>query len=220
MAQFLNFHTHHPDCRPEVAYVLSMEPSAFLKSDRDDAFVSIGHHPWNVGSLSKMELVNMAQVLQLKQVVAVGEIGLDKLCDSSFLLQTELFKSQLRMAACVQKAVVVHCVKAWDELLRELLSVNNLPLVVVHGFRGKPQLAKQLLNHGVLLSVGPKFNPETLKILPVGSFFLETDDDSGSDIEQLYGVVAELKNVSVESLKDEIWTLFEKIRALSANNYL
>lgn len=203
MLPFLNIHTHCPDSRDDVLAVLCCEPVSFSSDRPPSACYSVGIHPWRVGVQSRAHLSAMAPLLQSGEVVAVGEIGLDKVCDADFNLQQQIFSLQLRMAACVQKPVVVHCVKAWDELLEMLSSVENLPPVIIHGFRGKPQLAEQLWRHGCFLSFGPKFNVETLKSMPLGVFFLETDD-SASDIVELYTEVAALKNVRLDELKQII----------------
>ena len=47
---------------------------------------------------------------------------------------------------------------------------------IIHGFRGKPQLAQQLLNKGFYISLGEKFNPETVSIIPVDRLLFETDE--------------------------------------------
>ena len=203
MLPFLNIHTHCPDSRDDVLAVLCCEPVSFSSDRPPSACYSVGIHPWRVGVQSRAHLSAMATLLQSGEVVAVGEIGLDKVCDADFNLQQQIFSLQLRMAACVQKPVVVHCVKAWNELLEMLSSVENLPPVIIHGFRGKPQLAEQLCRHGCFLSFGPKFNVETLKSMPLGAFFLETDD-SASDIVELYTNVAALKNVRLDELKQII----------------
>lgn len=187
------------------------EPSAFLKAEADACVVSVGHHPWKVGRQSGAELAAMAQLLQLKQVVAIGEIGLDKVCETEFSLQTEFFKTQLRMAACVQKPVIVHCVKAWEELLAVLAQIDNLPPVIIHGFRGKPQLAEQLARHNCFLSFGRKFNPDSLLSLPLGSFFLETDDEPEDDIIDVYKNVASLLGLDLEVLKSVIYDTWQKL---------
>lgn len=211
MVPFLNIHTHHPDSREEVLSILCCEPSAFLKGEVCANSVSIGHHPWKVGRQSGAELAAMAHLLQQKQVVAVGEIGLDKVCETEFSLQTEFFKTQLRMAACVQKPVIVHCVKAWEELLAVLAQIDNLPPVVIHGFRGKPQLAEQLVRHNCFLSFGQKFNADTLRSLPLGSFFLETDDEPEVDIMDVYKNVASLLGLDVEVLKSVVYEAWKRL---------
>ncbi len=213
MLPFLNIHTHRPDLRDGVLAVLCCEPVSFSSDRPPSGCYSVGIHPWRVGVRSRADLSAMAPLLQLGEVVAVGEIGLDKVCDADFTLQQQMFSLQLRMAACVRKPVVVHCVKAWNELLEMLSSVENLPPVIIHGFRGKPQLAEQLWRHGCFLSFGPKFNVETLKSMPWGSFFLETDD-SVSDIVDLYTEVAALRNVRLEELKQIIGDTWSRLFGL------
>ncbi len=47
---------------------------------------------------------------------------------------------------------------------------------IIHGFRGKPQQAGQLLRAGFNLSLGPNFNPETARVIPSDRLHIETDD--------------------------------------------
>lgn len=213
MPNFLNFHTHAADAAFGVTPIRCFEPSALLKDfPLGGALVSVGHHPWQVGPASRLELANLAQMAQHPQVVAIGEIGLDKLCGTDFQIQQEVLLLQLRMAACVQKPVVIHCVKAWDELLLALGRVDGLPPVVVHGFRGKPQQARQLLAKGCWLSIGLKYNEETVCALPAGSFFLETDDAANALLPQLYAQVAHLRSLAVEDLNAQVWNTWECVR--------
>lgn len=204
--RYLDIHTH----KPNKDALLCLEPDAFL-SDRPEVSqaVSVGLHPWHVGVQSVAQLYNLAAFLQDPQVWALGECGLDKVCGTDIELQKKLFLSQLRMAATVSKPVIIHCVKAQDELLFCLSQLEQFPpFAVIHGFRGKPQQAKQLLAHGCLLSFGPKFNVETVKSVPASSFLLETDDAEVS-IEQVYADVADARGMSVEDLvglQHQMWS--------------
>lgn len=206
---YLNLHTHHPEMRSNVLAVRNFSPKQFLVNrsvgpDSDDApaLVSMGIHPWNADEMVQAELATMASLLQDKQVAAVGEIGLDRCCDVDFERQQMVFLAQLKMAACVGLPVIVHCVKAWDELLAMVRQVDNCPSLIVHGFRGKPELANQLMKWGFFLSFGTKFNEDTLRQIPLSSLFLETDDDADADIVSLYRRVAEIKDVPLETLQD------------------
>ncbi len=62
-----------------------------------------------------------------------------------------------------------------------------------HGFRGKPQQAGQLIKNGIYLSFGVHYPEETVKGVPVGRLFLETDD-SPVDIEEVLKQVAKQKH--------------------------
>ncbi|MCC8175897.1 MAG: TatD family hydrolase [Bacteroidales bacterium] len=49
---------------------------------------------------------------------------------------------------------------------------------VVHGFRGKAELARQLLATGMDISLGEKFNPEAARVIPAERLHFETDCSS------------------------------------------
>ena len=49
---------------------------------------------------------------------------------------------------------------------------------IIHGFRGKPQLAQQLLNNGFYISLGEHFNPQTVTIIPTNRLLFETDEST------------------------------------------
>ncbi|MCF0179336.1 MAG: TatD family hydrolase, partial [Bacteroidales bacterium] len=76
---------------------------------------------------------------------------------------------------------ILHIVKAW-ELLYEIvdevfpsLSNPSDPILIVHGFRKNVTFAKQLISRGFYLSLGEKYNPEVLSLIPSGKIFRETD---------------------------------------------
>ena len=49
---------------------------------------------------------------------------------------------------------------------------------IVHGFRGAPALARQLLDAGMHLSLGEHFRPDTAAIIPADRLHVETDTSS------------------------------------------
>lgn len=70
---------------------------------------------------------------------------------------------------------------------------------VVHGFRGKPQLAKQLLNAGFAISYGEHFNPESVAVTPLDKLCIETDE-SEMPIEEIYKKIATIKDCRTHEL--------------------
>ena len=100
------------------------------------------------------------------------------------------------MAEALQKPVILHCVKALDEMLGILKKYDNLKNVVFHGFRGKPTQAGQLMSKGYYLSFGIHFNEESLRLAySSGRMFLETDD-SGLHISNVYESASKALNIS------------------------
>jgi TatD DNase family protein len=216
--KFLNFHTHQADQRPDVAAIVCYEPLAFQQESPSACpMASVGLHPWHADVCSGAQLNTLAQLLQLPQIVAVGEVGLDRLCQTDYQHQLKIFDIQLRLAAVVQKPVIVHCVKAIDDLLAELDVIDNRPPIIVHGFRGKPQQAEQLLRHGCRLSIGGKYNTETVQKLPSGAFMIETDDDAEADIKQTYSQIAEIRDCTLQQLMMQQQTNWASIGILPDN---
>lgn len=114
-----------------------------------------GVHPWYVdeavdgdwrGELCKYLLNNPK--------AAIGEIGLDfAVRPRRDDLQMELFVEQLRLAEMFERAVSVHCVRAWGRLIEALKVVGEMRHgVVIHSFMGSPEVVQQLLPYGVYFS--------------------------------------------------------------------
>ena len=106
--------------------------------------------------------------------------------------------------------LIIHCVKAMDELLAVRKKLNPAQPWIWHGFRGKPQQAGQLIKNGIYLSFGAHYSEETVKGVPVGRLFLETDD-SPVDIEEVLKQVAKARSTDVEELRQAIRENIQKV---------
>ncbi|GAT62776.1 TatD family hydrolase [Paludibacter jiangxiensis] len=178
--------------------IYNLSPAEAL-TDQSERLISVGLHPWHVGTDWEEQLRMLGEVAGKKRVMLIGEAGLDKLCKTDFALQQTVFLRQIELSEEVQKPLIIHCVKAWPELIG--IRKKMLPSVpwVIHGFRGKPELASQLLELGLYLSFGEKFNVDSLRITPLEKLCTETDE-SRLPIEEIYCKIAEVKGVSVEEL--------------------
>ena len=79
---------------------------------------------------------------------------------------------------------------------------------IIHGFRGKKQLAEQLLGAGLYLSFGVRYNPEALhSAWAAGRLLLETDE-SPVLIHTLYRQVAEELQITDVLLGQTIESIF------------
>ena len=92
-------------------------------------------------------------------VVAIGEAGLDTLAESPMDLQKEVFLAQANLAEETHKPLIIHCVKAWADLIACKKAVKPEMPWIIHGFRGNGELASQLVRLGFYLSFGDRFNP-------------------------------------------------------------
>ena len=81
-------------------------------------FYSAGIHPWDLTEFdTERRLECLREQLAEKQLVAVGEAGLDKLAAAPMQLQVAVFKEQVELSEKYELPLIIHCVKAMDELL-------------------------------------------------------------------------------------------------------
>jgi TatD DNase family protein len=163
----------------------------------------MGLHPWHLENHEE-EFKRLSRFSLASNVLAIGECGLDKVCHTDWEVQVEVFKQQIALANELGKPLITHCVRAYNELIMLLDECKVNVSVVIHGFNKKPEVARQLLRKGYLLSFGTALlkNETTaavFKDIPVDRFLLETDD-SGLLIEQVYNRAAEIKETDLDSI--------------------
>ena len=170
---------------------------------------TVGIHPWQAveGELSAVEAV-------IADVDAIGEIGLDFACEVPREVQMALFRAQLALAEQHQKAVVLHCIKAFEEVMK-ILSKYRLKAVIFHGFIGSTEQAQRAVAQGYYLSFGERTfrSPKTIEAMrstPLSQIFIETDE-SPTPIEEIYAQIAKLRGISVAELLSATEANFERI---------
>ncbi|CAA0214689.1 TatD family hydrolase [Tenacibaculum maritimum] len=203
---FIDVHTHnthHPD---EVLPIINRYPNSYLLPNT--AF-SIGIHPWYILKEKLYnELLILEEKLQHPNCYALGECGLDKLSQTDFQLQLDVFKEQIKLSEKFQKPLLIHCVKSFQEIV--LLKKKTQPKQpwIIHGFNKHFQVAKELTKHGIFLSFGAallqnKKLQETAKKVSLTTLFLETDNSKESII-SIYKKLSEIKEIELNLVKQEI----------------
>lgn len=207
MNPFVNTHTHHLGSSKDV--VLLNNRFAFDKELNTENYFSLGIHPWDVHMISPQKMNEFERLIQSPNCLAIGECGLDKVCKSDYRQQKYFFSEQLKLAVKYQKPVIIHCVKAFDDLLGICKPyLNKIPLII-HGFNKNDELAKQLINKGFYLSVSNEFLSKTkLSKEILNKLFLETDDKMNISIQDVYKIASEKLLVNDELLKEKIYTNF------------
>ena len=157
-----------------------------------------GIHPWHApfGDLSEV-------TRRAPEVNAIGEIGLDYACDVPREIQMEVFRAQLAIAERFEKHVVLHCVRAFEDIIKEV-EKHHLKGVIFHGFIGSKEQAQRAVKQGFYLSFGERAfrSPKTIEAMlstPLSNLFIETDESS-TPIEKIYTKIAELRGISVAKL--------------------
>ena len=199
---FFDLHTHHVQPLPSAAILsLCMKDGT---PPPEATLLAVGIHPWHLSSDDfRVQTKWLDTIAKDDRVVAIGEAGLDRRCGTPLELQTQAFIHAVHVSEARQLPLIIHCVKATSEIISMKKALSPSQTWIIHGFRGKPQLAKTLLHHGFYLSFGERFNEETLRQTPPDRLFLETDE-SRIGIETIYNKVATLRNVPTEDLQIQV----------------
>lgn len=160
-------------------------------------------HPWDLlQEKLDRQLEWFYSHLSDSRLVAIGETGFDKLKGPQFQVQLFVFKTLARISQEQNLPLIIHNVRSSSELiaLKHQLKADN-PWII-HGFRGKKELAKDLIRHGFYLSFGIHYQAAALEAVPLDRLFLETDT-SDTPIATLYEQIAADYQIPVNQL-DEI----------------
>ena len=213
--KYYNIHTHHPCLGSDVVSIQNIRvqgaPLVSPIQILDQGYYSVGIHPWDVTAQPKRLLVEcLYEVACLPQVLAIGEVGLDKKQATSLELQQAVFELQIELAETVQKPLLIHCVKAWSELIAIKKQFKPNQPWIIHGYRGNAILAQQLLKHGFYLSYATYYNSNALPFGNLDHLFIETDD-SETTIQFNYKQMASHLGVDILQLQQVIANNFSLV---------
>ncbi|PRD48230.1 TatD family hydrolase [Sphingobacterium haloxyli] len=209
---YINIHTH---CTlAPTAQIFSLPNVIISKNYLFPHPCSLGIHPWFVERNVKAQLDALHQYGKKQQVLAIGECGLDKLCDTAWNIQEAIFRKQISYANSVQKPLIIHCVRAYQECLRILHEEKVRVPVIFHGFEKKTELATQIIRHGYFLSLGGALlrgNKDSLiQHIPLDKILLETDDKS-INIVDIYAYFCRVRKIELQYLKEQLYQNFKHI---------
>lgn len=202
---YINIHTHTPPEKGEWGLQNLNTPDE-LKSL--PGLYSMGIHPWYIESAHwEKQVLELQAQSRDERVLAIGECGLDKVCNTPFSLQVQVFQAQVEWANSIGKPLVIHCVRAWEEVLALLEEANIQVPVLFHGFNKNTQLARRITGKGYYISLGKALYrpgiPDVLRSIPSNRFFLETDDAALS-IGEIYQLAAKALSIDHNSLALQI----------------
>lgn len=203
--KYIDAHAHRRASDPDVTSVVSIRIDADTEVFETDGICTVGLHPWDVTADWRDVADILEDLTQEELVVGIGECGLDRSCSAPWGHQVDAFEYIADLAERVSRPLVVHCVKAHDELLRVQKFINPSQPWILHGFVKGADLARQCLDAGMILSFGPALckdaSPlhDVLRLCPVERFLLETDNEE-TRISDVYAAAATVRGVSIEEL--------------------
>lgn len=202
----INVHTHN-STGSSIKIV-----NFFSEEDKINLF-SIGIHPWE-SDIKAVKSFILPSLTSHKNCFAIGEIGLDKLKGPDLDIQKRLFTEQIILSEEIGLPVIIHCVKAWNELKSIKREIKPDQQWIFHGF-SKTNLLREVLNEGIIISIGADVLTnqklqQIICLIPDQFLFLETDT-SEVPISDIYKKVSELKNISLETLEKIIEVNFKRV---------
>lgn len=210
MPLYYDIHTHHQHADDTVL--------ALINRTSDFAHIQVpctlGVHPWYIQE-TLQEWSELQSAAAAANVLAIGECGLDKMCGTDWSLQLSCFEQQIELANQLSKPLIIHCVRAYEEVLH-LLQKATVP-VIFHGFNKSIQLAKQLWAQNYYLSLGAAMaqpqSPSSILVqsIPLRQLFLETDQQEKYSIQEIYTIASNLRGISIEELQMQIQNNFRFI---------
>lgn len=178
LAQFHDIHAHLADgandAPPGVLVSLTPPEARRVLDGRGlNGYFSVGIHPW--ATEKPVDWDELERMLSHDRVVAVGECGLDTLRGAPIERQTEIFRRQIELSERLGLPMILHIVKAVDPMLALRKEMRPRQPWILHGFRGNPEQAAQLVRAGLALSLGPRHNPAAGTAIPPDRLYRETD---------------------------------------------
>jgi TatD DNase family protein len=135
---------------PGIDLETSLEARLIAQRHPDRVIWAAGLHPhdasaWNDQGARIAALISEAD--------AVGECGLDYYRNlSPRPVQRQVFRTQLELAAALDKPIIVHCRDAFSDIHEDLTAAQLGAKVILHSWTGGPKWTKRFLDLGVTFS--------------------------------------------------------------------
>ena len=185
-----DIHTHNSAAHGAV---ISVNPWEY--SPQQGALYSVGIHPWMLkavaGPIPDFELLE--DIAGRENVVMIGETGIDKLHEPDVEYQITVLKRHIELSEQLGKPLILHCVRASNELCALHKALRPSQPWIIHGFRNNANVARRLLDAGFYLSYGEFFNIDALNATPPDRLLAETDE-SQWPINDIISHIAQCRN--------------------------
>ncbi len=211
---YIDIHTHNSTKEEDI---LNIQNIYLGEKVLTKSYFSVGLHPWDINKNDFDVTSELNKIKEDKNLLAIGEIGLDKNIDVSLSDQGVLLHEQLIISEQNNLPVILHIVKAFNEIIDIKSKFCYSHPWIIHGFNKKEELAKQLTDKGFYLSFGASVmnkksnSEEVLRSIDVSRIFIETDDQKEYGIKEIYKRISEIKEIPIEELKEQIEKNFKKV---------
>lgn len=144
---------------------------------------AVGLHPWWADRVDEDSMARLDQLLAAnREIVAVGECGLDRRRGPALECQQSVFEAQVELAETHSRPLLIHSVGTHDTVLSLLRRKEFTPPVLIHGFSGSREQAQALVQQGAFIGVSgvityprARKTQRAIAAVPLDALVLETD---------------------------------------------
>ncbi len=186
--------------------------------------MSCGIHPLYVNRINKKDLLLLEKICFYKNVIAIGECGLDykyinKSNDKE--KQIKLFIKHLILSKKTNKPIIIHTRFSFNDTFNIIKNINILKLKGIlhcYSYNGKKKLFK-FLDLGLYISISGlitfknmSFLKKLIKYIPLDRLFIETDSpylspepyrnyvNNPSRIIFIMKIISDIKKISLSTI--------------------
>ena len=178
---------------------------------------SIGIHPKLIDNTFDEKFKIVSHLASLPNCAAIGECGIDVFSSATVSEQKEAFIKHLNLAQQYNKPVIIHCVRAYSDIISALNATRFSQPLVMHSYNGNIQTTQQLIRReNIYFSFSDKcLTPncsasKSLDIIPLERIMIETDNSS-SPLKPIISLIAENKRVGEDVVEKSNNQLFSQI---------
>ena len=155
-----------------------------LAENHSNIYPIIGWHPTEAGSYSDQVEENLIQLIQTKNVVAMGEMGLDyHWMEDPKDIQIDVFRRQIRVAKQLDLPIVIHNRDSTEDVYQVLKEEHVEDIGgIMHSFSLTPIWQERFLDLGMHISYSGVLTfknaidvKESAKVVPLDKMLIETD---------------------------------------------
>ncbi len=190
--QYVDAHTHQRTGENTVIAIRNIIVGHDPETPDAFPYCSVGLHPWYLQNAGMDQLRAWAGHPSVR---AIGECGLDRLTDTPLTEQWPVFRQQIALSESVQKPLIIHCVRAFPEIVAEHKAQQPTQPWILHGFNNRASFLDIVLDAGLHVSLGAALlrgdSPASAAIarIPADRLLLETDDKA-FPVSEVYAAAA------------------------------
>jgi TatD DNase family protein len=213
---FIDIHSHNQKQEEGVYRVYNVFSTDYPNVPLEIP-ISIGLHPWHITEKSVLDLPEVLKnVGSLNNLLAFGETGLDSLVTTPMETQISVFRIHIECGIEFNKPLIIHCVKAFPELLALKKEYRNATPWIIHGFNANQTIATECVKSGIYISLSQRLfrNPEKaqkiVRTVPLSMVFAETDEDNMS-VQDVYAAISGFYELSISEMRGRIFRNFFEV---------